>query len=414
MIDRITELRAQYRNKVLKKYNLGASTDTTKEQEDRAKWFTDLFGEKEPDTEDLDVTKEAKPISKGDNISFWDKVTHPKTMLFNQIGAYSEDKQDKTDKSSPSQNPTKGAINTMPVNLTTAPNIMTEYTGLNGSDTVYKPGSEDEKLAQDQKNFQSQFETTNTDKGDKKQTEADRLAQLQLLFSTPAGDMSTNFYNFGRALGMKKGTKGRGLLAVGAGGAGILGAARQITSGIGYSKANAYTQKYMRDQMLQNQNQYTAASQTENTNYTGGQGFRNGGFFRYEDGGEQLMQMADDGNTGEVQEEQPQMTPQQQEQIMKIAEQLVSKLGSLEAIDAYLREQQVDQQTYEAIMTIAEQMLGQEEEQPETKESMEEQPEMKDGGNIFNKNVGDYIEFEYEGKKHSGKISKIENGQIYL
>ena len=38
---------------------------------------------------------------------------------------------------------------------------------------------------------------------------------------------------------------------------------------------------------------------------------------------------------------------------------------------------------------------------------------MNEGGE-FNKNVGDFIEFEYEGKKYSGKISKIENGQIYL
>jgi hypothetical protein len=252
---------------------------------------------------------------------------------------------------------------------------------------------------------------------DKKQSDTDRLQQLQLMLGAPAGDMSTNLYNFGRALGMKKGTKGRGLLAVGSLAAPLLSGFRQVMGGKGYSQADLFAQKDMRDQLLKGQNQYTAADQYNNTNTIGGQSFRNGGFFRYEDGGEneeELMQMADDGNPGEMQQQEG--NPQE-EKIIQIAQELVNGLGSLEAIDAYLKEQQVDEQMYGMIMQVAEQMLGESEQEQDQGQEMvnedQEQPEMNEGGE-FNKNVGDFIEFEDEGKKYSGKISKIENGQIYL
>ena len=407
MIDRITELRAQYRNKLLKKYDLGG-------------------GKGQKGSEDNPYTLEYdNPEDR--NISFWDKITHPKTMIFNQFGAYSEEDRKPAEKTTTFENPAKGAINT-----TGDPNSLYQiptFQGL-GKTTIYKPGSDEEKMAKGQEKFQSTF-TMGSDpiKKNNSLSEQDRLQQLSLLLNTPAGDMSTNFYNFGRALGMKSGTKGRGMLGVGSLGAGLLSAARMTASGVGYSKANTYAQKYMRDNLIKNQNQYTAASETENNNYTGGmaefggkfnermKSFREGGFFHFAEGGEQegedeMMQIADNGNPGEVQQQNP-----QEEKIIQIAQQLVNGLGSLEAIDAYLREQEVDEQMYGAIMHIAEQMLGESEQEEDQEEEMpeeeQEEPEMNEGGE-FNKNVGDFIEFEYEGKKYSGKISKIENGQIYL
>ena len=393
MIDRITELRAQYRNKLLKKYNLGGSKDTL--EYDKA----------------------------NSDISFWDKITHPRTMIFNQFGAYSEEEQKDAEKVTTLQNPTKGPINSNPTN---------------------KPSTNAPLSAEDQKLYdsigeastQSQKMTIPTaieaPKDETRGQSNDRYDQLQSILNTPAGDMSTNFYNFGRALGMDKGTKGRGMLGVGSLGAGLLSAARMTASGIGYSKANAYAQKKYRENLIDSQNQYTAASETENNNYIGGmaefggkfnermRSFREGGFFHFAEGGEQegedeMMQMADNVNPGEMQQQEG--GNPQEKKIIQIAQELVNGLGSLEAIDAYLREQEVDEQMYGAIMHIAEQILGESEQEQDQGEEMpeegQEQPEMNEGGE-FNKNVGDFIEFEYEGKKYSGKISKIENGQIYL
>jgi len=97
-----------------------------------------------------------------------------------------------------------------------------------------------------------------------------------------------------------------------------------------------------------------------------------------------------------------------QEQMVQIAQQLVAGLQSLEAIDAYLKEQQVDEQTYNAIMQIAQQIIAEQEQAP-----TEEVPTMRNGGKFKHK-VGDKIEFTHKGKKHKGVIKKIENGQIYL
>jgi hypothetical protein len=143
---------------------------------------------------------------------------------------------------------------------------------------------------------------------------------------------------------------------------------------------------------------YTNISQTDNTNNVGYTPYaRDGGtFFFAEDGGEM-----------------PQEGAQPQDQMVQVAQQLVEGLGSLEAIDKYLKEQGTDEQSYQAIMQIAEQMLGENsapgQEQPEA----QEQPQMK-GGGTFTHKVGDFLEFEHDGKTHSGRISKIENGQIFL
>ena len=431
MIDRITELRAQYRNKLLKKYDLGDnySNPTMNEQEQRANWFLENFGDKP--SQENNTAQSVKGPSDGEtleydksansDISFWDKVTHPRTMIFNKFGAYSEEEQKGAEKVTTLQDPAKGPININPTNGPLSAEDQKLYDSIGEIGTL-KPKTSLEAV----KGLSIEAEAP---KDETRGQSNDRYDQLQSILNTPAGDMSTNFYNFGRALGMDKGTKGRGMLGVGSLGAGLLSAARMTASGIGYSKANAYAQKQYRDNLIDSQNQYTAASQTENNNYTGGmaefggkfnerlRSFREGGFFHFAEGGEQegedeMMQMADNGNPGEVQQQNP-----QEEKIIQIAQELVNGLGSLEAIDAYLREQEVDEQMYGAIMHIAEQMLGESEQEEDQGEEMpeegQEEPEMNEGGE-FNKNVGDFIEFEYEGKKYSGKISKIENGQIYL
>ena len=432
MLDRITELRAQYRNKLLKKYALGGPTPS----------MNNFLNEEDQATkESLNLPKDSTIIpgsqtnttgaGDGNNdVSLWTTLTNPQGWRnpFTKVDMGPEGSVQglkpavTSNVTSNTGQPTTAPDNFVPGQVRNANGSLNldglELKPRGLADTgLYKP--EDLKLK------------TNSEVEDKKQSDTDRLQQLQLMLGAPAGDMSTNLYNFGRALGMKKGTKGRGLLAVGSLGAPLLSGLRQVMGGEGYSQADRFAQKDMRDQLLKGQNQYTAADQYNNTNTIGGfskfggkfdastNSFRQGGFFRYEDGGEneeELMQMADNGNPGEMQQQQ-EGNPQQEEKIIQIAQELVNGLGSLEAIDAYLREQKVDEQMYGMIMQVAEQILGESEQEQDQGQEMpeegQEQPEMNEGGE-FNKNVGDFIEFEYEGKKYSGKISKIENGQIYL
>jgi hypothetical protein len=478
MLDRITELRAQYRNKLLKKYQIGGTTpswqnSSMKEVEDRSAFMDNFLTEEEKAAKEKAGLPQDSTIIPGSttsntgagdgsgDVSFWTNLTNPQGWRnpFAQVDM-GEDKtttnptQGLTSATQPNVTSSTGQLpsSTNPMNPGQAVTFKNLQGGANSQSFKWDPIATDATKQRDENikktvEEQTPYEATLTDNTpkystalgetkpgakveDKKQTELDRLKQLQLMLGAPAGDISTNFYNFGRAMGMKSGTKGKGLMAVGFGGAGLLGAARQTMSGVGYSKTQQYTDKYTRDQLLKNQNQYTAAAQTENTNNTGGiskfggkfdastNSFRQGGFFRYEDGGEneeELMQMADGENPGEVQQ-QEEGNPQE-EKIIQIAQELVNGLGSLEAIDAYLREQKVDEQMYGMIMHVAEQILGESEQEQDQGEEMpeegQEEPEMNEGGE-FNKNVGDFIEFEYEGKKYSGKISKIENGQIYL
>lgn len=144
---------------------------------------------------------------------------------------------------------------------------------------------------------------------------------------------------------------------------------------------------------------------------------REGGLFQNQHfalGGEQqpseeeqmMMQQQAQQQQGESQGQPEEQEAPAPEQIMQVAQQLVEGLKSLEAIDAYLKEQGVDQETYVAIMQAAQQIL-------EGGAPQEEAPTMR-GGGTFKHKVGDKIEFTHKGKKHRGTIKKIENGQIYL
>jgi hypothetical protein len=117
------------------------------------------------------------------------------------------------------------------------------------------------------------------------------------------------------------------------------------------------------------------------------------------------------------QQQEVQMTEQESAAYQQIAEKLVNSFETIEEIAEYLQENNVDRVAYEAILNFAQDMLeDMEESKSENEESTEdEQEQMRKGGKKkFNKNVGEYIEFEYDGKVHKGVIKSIKNGQIFL
>lgn len=227
----------------------------------------------------------------------------------------------------------------------------------------------------------------------------------QMGYLSPMGqDLGTNMFQLGRSIGAAKGTPGKGLGIIANAGAGAVDLLRKISSGMAYQNRYDQTQNYYNDQLKKRQ--YTNASQTQNVNKTVG---REGGLFQNQHfalGGEAEQMMQEETPQGEAQGQPEEQEAPAPEQITQVAQQLVSGLKSLEAIDAYLKEQGVDQETYAAIMQAAQQIL-------EGGTPQEEAPTMR-GGGTFKHKVGDKIEFTHKGKKHRGTIKKIENGQIYL
>lgn len=236
-------------------------------------------------------------------------------------------------------------------------------------------------------------------------------------YMNPIGqDFGTNMFQLGRSIKAAKGTPGKGLGIIANAGAGAVDLLRNLSSGMAYENMNDQTQNYYED--LMKRRQYTNASQTQNANITGGvSSYKEGGLFQNQHfalGGEQqpseeeqmMMQQQAQQQQGESQGQPEEQEAPAPEQIMQVAQQLVEGLKSLEAIDAYLKEQGVDQETYAAIMQAAQQIL-------EGGAPQEEAPTMR-GGGTFKHKVGDKIEFTHKGKKHRGTIKKIENGQIYL
>ncbi len=201
----------------------------------------------------------------------------------------------------------------------------------------------------------------------------------------PGGtDFSSELFTLGRALGTEKGTNGRGLAIAGASGSLLFGAARNVASGIGYAKTNEYVNDWYRDQQFGAPSRnYTPAPQYQNTNTLGG--------FYAEDGGQQMMQS--------------QQGPDQMQQMIAGISQAMQQGATEDQIMASLMQQGMRQQ--QAIQLI---QMATQQQSPETPEQT---LTMRDGG-AFKYKVGDPITFEAGGKMHSGVISKIENGQIYL
>lgn len=298
-------------------------------------------------------------------------------------------------------------------------------------------------------------ETLKKEEEAKKAEEAKKLEEeakkQKGFFLPPQGDLTTNLYNLGRAIGAKPGTKGRGLSIAGNAGAAALEGARALFSGVGFSKAQGYTDQYNQQQMIDARKKYESNPQYKNTNYMGGPTqTRAGGTIRvYEDGGEQQMdprmQQMMAQQQGQVDprmqqemdprmaEQQQQMDPRMQQQqetqmnqqeaqaYQQIAEKLVSSFETIEEIADYLNENGVDEVAFNAIIKFAQDMMEDKEESADDNEEATEEPEegegegeMRKGGKKFNKKVGEYIEFEYGGKTYKGTIKSIKNGQIFL
>lgn len=106
-------------------------------------------------------------------------------------------------------------------------------------------------------------QTENTDNGAPKTS----LNDIPFLFAG-GSDISTELYSLGRSIGAEKGSKGRLLSGIAAGGAAVMDIARNVASGIGFEKRNQYIEDWNRKQ--QNKVEYTPNSQTRNTNNIGG------------------------------------------------------------------------------------------------------------------------------------------------
>lgn len=314
-------------------------------------------------------------------------------------------------------------------------------------DVIYSPTPEGERaklIDQTQEDLKTRFTIPGQEstydgkqapsfikKDDTKKEEKTTSQQQGFPFLPPQGDLTTNLYNLGRAIGAKKGTKGRGLSIVGNAGAAALEGARAVFSGVGFSKAQQYTDQYNQDQMIAARKKYESNPQYKNTNYTGGQTqARIGGkISHFEEGGEQQQI---DPRMEQMMAQQQQMDPRMQEQqegqmneqeaqaYQQIAEKLVNSFETIEEIADYLNENKVDEVAFNAIMRFAQDMIEDRDESSEDNEEATEEPEgekegeMRKGGKKFNKKVGEYIEFEYDGKVHKGTIKSIKNGQIFL
>lgn len=203
-------------------------------------------------------------------------------------------------------------------------------------------------------------------------------------------DIETELYSLGRSLGQKRGTPGRGMSIVGSAGAATFGAARTLSAGLGFSKRNNFIEEEQRRKELERR--YTNNSQYANQN--------NIGETSQEEGG---MPIEPD--------QQPKQEGANQEVVQAVIE-MMNQNVSPEKIVQLLVQKGVDQA--EAI-SIVKAILqgGQPQEEMQETAPQEQQEEMEQGG-FFGKGPGDYVSFEYEGKRVSGKIAKIENGEIFL
>ena len=320
--------------------------------------------------------------------------------------------------------------------------------GIKDSDKIALTPEQKEEFDKMEAKFQKQRKKRLEDEARKNM----QGSQPQGFFVPPNGDLTTNLYNLGRAIGAEKGTKGRGASIVGNTGAAILEGSRALFSGMGFSKAQQYTDQFNQDQMIAARKKYESNPQYKNANYIGGPSqARLGGKFGYfEEGGEQQQMdprmeqmMAQQGEQQAdprmqqqqmdprmMQQQQQQMDPRMQQQqeaqmteqesqaYQQIAEKLVNSFETLDEIAEYLKENGVDEAAFNAILNFAEDMMEDKEESlensEEATEETEEEGEMRKGGTKFNKKVGEYIEFEYGGKTYKGTIKSIKNGQIFL
>jgi len=224
----------------------------------------------------------------------------------------------------------------------------------------------------------------------------------------PGGsDLSTEIYSLGRALGSPKGTPGRGMNIVGAGGAAALDIARNLASGIGFSKRNQYVMDWYKKK--QQERNYVPDSQSEDQNSTGGMKL-----------GGTMNMFAEDGMTMPQEQMQPQQPqeqiPEGQEQQMQQVVQMIAGMlqqgaNPQQVLEALVSQGIPQQQAEQMIQMVVQQMQGQQ--APAVEQPQDQQMVMKNGG-TFNKRIGESVTIKVGGKKVKGVIKEIKNGQITL
>lgn len=246
--------------------------------------------------------------------------------------------------------------------------------------------------------------------------ERDEVAPANDVFKTqpflpylyPGGsDLSTELYSLGRAIGAPKGAPGRTATGIGAAGAALLDMTRNVASGIGYEKANSFSEDWYRKKLQEEQ--YKSQPQTRDTNNVGGGQGRDGGLFEghfFALGGEQELGNGEHNQMEEGQEnaqqqsqEQPQADPLQQ--VIQLVTQLLQQGAPQQEVIKALVEQGIPQE--QAVQIVQQVMQQQQQQEPTTKD-----------GKTVNAQPGQEISFKHGGKKVSGVVKEIRDGKIIL
>jgi hypothetical protein len=210
-----------------------------------------------------------------------------------------------------------------------------------------------------------------------------RMPAFPFIFAG-GSDVSSELYSLGRAIGAPAGSRGRMMTGIASAGAAAFDIARNIAGGIGFEKRNQYVKDWYANQ--QRQNSFTPNPQYRNTNTVGG--------ITYGQEGGELFQ----GEMTSLRQ------PTQGDQMRQMAAFVMDMLQEGEQPDAII-ENLIGQGVPEA---QAQQIVSLVMEQTEN-----QQGGMKKGGN-FTKKPGDKVTFMHGGKKHSGVIKEIVNGEIVL
>ena len=219
----------------------------------------------------------------------------------------------------------------------------------------------------------------------------------------PGGtDLTTKLYTFGRALGAGKDQKGRVPTAVLSGASALLGATRDVLSGVGYEKMNQQMMDEYRRRI--GEPRFTPESQSRNQNNSGGWKGEFGGMFNtnyFDMGGEQGQMPQEMPQEGQQQDPQQMM-----QQMAQMVGQMLQQGQDPNQIVQMLVEQGVPQEQATSIVQMVIQQMQQQ-------GSQEQVPTTKTG-EPFNAQPGQEISFSYGGKKVTGKVKEIRNGKVIL
>ena len=242
------------------------------------------------------------------------------------------------------------------------------------------------------------------------------------LYIPPAAglDLESRLFAMGKGIGSltAKDDSGRRLVtgsqragawgeALGGAGSFLLGSARQMGSGMGYGRVNAFLEdEYRRKQREQF---YTPASQYGDANMSDGISVsKYGGIF--EEGGEQEEMMEQPQETSE---EDGQLNPQLQQIMISVAKALEEGESPQLIIQSLMQKGLSQEQATQIVTQVIQRIQQMESQNSEEQEQGSEELMMRKGGR-FNYKVGDHIKFKSGGVMREGKIRKIENGKIFL